>query len=87
VPTHRITELLICVAKNTSVSGVDTPGTNDSHKTRIFQAGVKRSTGPSHAVTPQDTRVYPKVSGLAAWGRQLQMVQLSATRYSCIAIL
>jgi hypothetical protein len=33
------------------------------------------------------TRVYPKVSGLAAWGRELQMVQLSTTRCSCIAIL
>jgi hypothetical protein len=36
------------------------------------------------------TRVYPKVSGLAAWiggGRESQMVQLSATRCSCIAIL
>jgi hypothetical protein len=35
------------------------------------------------------TRVYPKVSRLAAWSeeRELQMVQLSATRCSCIAIL
>jgi hypothetical protein len=33
------------------------------------------------------TRAYSKVSGLAAWGRELQMVQLSAIRCSCIAIL
>jgi hypothetical protein len=32
-------------------------------------------------------RVYPKVSGLAAWERELQMVELSAARCSCIAIL
>jgi hypothetical protein len=32
--------------------------------------------------------VYPKISGLAAWGeRELQMVQLTGTRSSCIAIL
>jgi hypothetical protein len=30
--------------------------------------------------------VYPKVSGLAAWSVNLQMVQLPATRCSCIAI-
>jgi hypothetical protein len=33
-----------------------------------------------------DTRVYPKVSGLATWSEN-KMVQLSATRCSCIAIL
>jgi hypothetical protein len=33
------------------------------------------------------TRAYPKVSGLAAWGQELHMIQLSATRCSCIAIL
>jgi hypothetical protein len=33
------------------------------------------------------TRVYPKVSGLAALERELQMIQLSATRCSCISIL
>jgi hypothetical protein len=32
-------------------------------------------------------RVYPKVSGLVAWEWELQMVQLSATKCSCIAIL
>jgi hypothetical protein len=33
------------------------------------------------------TRVYPKVSGLVAWSENLRMVQLSATRCNCIAIL
>jgi hypothetical protein len=32
-------------------------------------------------------RMYSKVSGLAGLERELQMVQLSATRCSCIAIL
>jgi hypothetical protein len=33
------------------------------------------------------TRVYPKVSGLAAWSENCKMVKLSATKCSCIAIL
>jgi hypothetical protein len=31
--------------------------------------------------------VYPKVSRLAAWSKKVQMVQLSATRCSCITIV
>jgi len=34
-----------------------------------------------------DTNVFPEVSGLATLDRKLQVVQLSATRCSCIAIL
>jgi hypothetical protein len=40
-----------------------------------------------HWETRLYTRVYPKVSGLAALQRELQMVQLSATGCSYIAIL
>jgi hypothetical protein len=35
----------------------------------------------------KDTRVYPKVSGLATSSKNLQMVQLSATRCSYIAMM
>jgi hypothetical protein len=48
--------------------------------------GVKVTTH-LHVVPRLCTRVYPKVSGLAHLTRELQMVQLSATRCSCIAIL
>jgi hypothetical protein len=33
------------------------------------------------------TRVYPKVSGLAAWNENCKCYQLSATRCNCITIL
>jgi uncharacterized protein YdhG (YjbR/CyaY superfamily) len=43
--------------------------------------------GDITSVSEEHKRVYPKVSGLAAWSENCKMVELSATKCNCIAIL
>jgi len=62
-----------------------------AYKVGIYRADRKQNKSAPHFLVQilniKGRRVYPKVSRLAAWSQNCQWYQLSATRWSCIAIL
>jgi hypothetical protein len=61
------------------------PSTKDYRLIKQLKLALENSS--QHRFHSRCSEVYPKVSGLAAWNENSQMVQLSATRCSCKAIL